>query len=87
MAARGGQHLHLEAAFARGQVDLRDELFRRDLDARRVQHRGESCRAALIFGLREEGHFPELDVLVQRWRQRIAQLRGLGREAGAATEK
>src|SRR6185503_8176237 len=60
VAARGGEHLDLQASLARGNVDLRHQVVRRDLDVRMREHRRERGRTALVLGLRKERHFLEL---------------------------
>ena len=87
VAPRGGEHLDLQAAFALGQVDLGHQLLRGHLDAGGGERSGEGRGPALVFALRKERHFGELDPLAQRARQRVAQRRGLRREARAAAEQ
>jgi hypothetical protein len=61
LAARRRQHLGLQAALAIGDVDARDQLLRRYVDAAVHQHGGERCRAALVLVLREERYLDEFD--------------------------
>ena len=86
MAPRGGEHLDLQAALALGKVDLGHQLLRGDLDARGGERGGEGRRTALVLALRKERHLRELEALVQRRRQRLAQRGGLRGEARAAAE-
>src|SRR5438132_617098 len=85
--SRRGEHLDLQAAAACGNVNLGDEILRRDLDAGVTQSGRKRCGSALVFVLRQERHIRQLDVRDQPGWPRVVQLHRLWNDEGAAARE
>ena len=86
IAARRGQHLDLQAALARRQIDLRHQHLRRDLWLERGQGGGQRGRAALVIELRKKRYLGQFDTRRQANRPGITQRTGLRRHQRAAAQ-